>query len=88
MTCKTCGYPAENVNGQRVPQGHNYGCARASAMLAPDPAYRSEVAAVELSETEGDSCEHGECPNPKRPQGKGPKPKYCDDHSTPKSRKE
>lgn len=36
---------------------------------------------------EEDGCEHGECSNPKRAQGKGPKPKYCDDHSTPKSRK-
>lgn len=34
-------------------------------------------------------CEHGECSNPKRPpQGKGPRPKYCGEHSTPKSRKE
>ncbi|MGW2513647.1 hypothetical protein ACWC0A_30485 [Streptomyces scopuliridis] len=32
-------------------------------------------------------CEYGDCSNPKRPQGKGPKPKYCTEHSDPKNRK-
>lgn len=76
MTCRTCGHPAEEVDGERVPQGHNFGCAE--ALAAPSDAEPAPV----------DACEHGECPNPKRPQGKGPKPKYCDEHSTPKSRKE
>ena len=75
MTCKSCGYPSENVNGQRVPQGHHYGCAERVREPAPEP-------------PGDDSCEHGDCSNLKRPQGKGPKPKYCDEHSTPKSRKE
>lgn len=79
MSCQTCGHPAEKVDGKRVPQGHNFGCperlrAHARNLVEPDFA--------------GSLCEHGECSNPKRPQGKGPRPKYCDEHSTPKSRKE
>ena len=37
-----------------------------------------------------DHCEHGECTNPKRPrkQSAGPRPRFCEDHRTAKSRKE
>lgn len=80
MSCQTCGHPPETVNGERAPQGHNVGCAKARA--AADPSSRG------LEPREEGVCEHGECSNQRRPQGKGPKPKYCDEHSTPKSRKE
>jgi hypothetical protein len=33
-------------------------------------------------------CDFAGCENPKRPAGKGPKPKYCEAHKDPKSRKE
>ncbi|MFC8490730.1 hypothetical protein ACFUJU_07970 [Streptomyces sp. NPDC057235] len=56
-------------------QPHNFGCAES-------------LAAREARPSEPDDCEHGGCSNPKRPQGKGPKPRFCDDHSTAKSRKE
>ncbi|MFJ2650883.1 hypothetical protein ACIO1C_29710 [Streptomyces sp. NPDC087420] len=60
--------------------GHWVGCEAASGGTQP-PGVPPEAA-------EKDGCEHGKCSNAKRPaQGKGPKPKYCDDHSTPKSRK-
>lgn len=65
MSCKSCGYPSEAVNGERVPQGHHYGCAR--AQRAP------EAPGV-------DTCEHGECSEPKKEwSGRGAKPKYCTD---------
>lgn len=37
--------------------------------------------------TNADVCAFGDCMNPKRPKGKGPAPKYCEDHSDPKNRK-
>ena len=36
---------------------------------------------------EADACEYGDCTNPKRPPGKGRAPKYCTEHSDPKTRK-
>lgn len=70
--CKTCGRPDE---------GHWIGCAESmmlgitsediSVLLSADPVY----------------CAHGDCENPPRPPGKGPRPKYCEDHSDPKNRK-
>lgn len=35
----------------------------------------------------GDQCAFPGCSNDKRPQGKGPAPKYCTEHSDPKNRK-
>jgi hypothetical protein len=32
-------------------------------------------------------CMFGGCTDPKRPAGKGPKPKFCTEHSDPKNRK-
>lgn len=32
-------------------------------------------------------CMFGGCTEPRRPKGKGPAPKYCDEHSDPKNRK-
>lgn len=72
MSCQTCGRG----------DGHWLGCEKAQKPVRHEPVTEPEkIVKVE-------HCEHGECSNPKRPQTKGPKPKYCDDHSTPKSRKE
>lgn len=69
MSCQTCGYPAETVNGARVPQGHHYGCAKAQGAAEPPP-----------RAPEDDLCEHDECTQPKKEwSGRGAKPKYCAD---------
>lgn len=59
--------------------GHWIGCA-AARPAQPDP-----LAAP--MEALGFTCAYGDCKNPKRPKGKGPAPKYCEDHSDPKNRK-
>lgn len=85
MSCEKCGRPAENGT-----PAHWLGCASVP-MLAPNPAYRTQDATTELAGGPAGAlhlCELASCFNEKRPQGKGPKPKYCTDHSTPKSRKE
>ncbi|MGA4942152.1 hypothetical protein [Streptomyces cinereoruber] len=73
MSCQTCGHEAE---GEIQP--HNFGCAESLAARQARPPEPDDSA----------QCEQEGCSNPKRPQGKGPKPKFCDDHSTAKSRKE
>ncbi|UQA91643.1 hypothetical protein [Streptomyces halobius] len=91
MSCKHCG---------REPQAdgtptHWLGCKAKKAERAPEPPPRA-AEVPEVAEADNladlpvpvDRCTFGECANPKRPQGKGPKPKYCDDHRTAKSRKE
>ncbi|MFC5799130.1 hypothetical protein [Streptomyces formicae] len=83
MSCQSCGHPAETVEGRPV-QGHHIGCVESMAAKRLREHARNPVA----PDPTASLCEHGECTNPKRPQGKGPKPKYCDEHSTPKSRKE
>lgn len=76
--CESCGHPQEYVNSKPV-QGHNYGCPESLAVQqAQAPA---EPVGLEPL------CEFGNCQNFKRPQGKGPKPKYCEEHSDPKKRK-
>lgn len=84
MSCQKCGHKREGDV-----QPHNYGCPesltvkrRMMRSTYPKAVGRDTVDLAALE------CEHGECENPKRPQGKGPRPKYCDEHSTPKSRKE
>lgn len=77
--CKTCGREG----------GHWLGCAeiREPFVLrrradAPDP----EEHMAQLLE-QAAQCAFGDCKEPKRPKGKGPAPKYCDEHSDPKNRK-
>lgn len=75
--CKTCGRD----------DGHYMGCAEAVKPYAwngPDGA--SDPLAEPLKAL-GFTCAYGDCKNPKRPKGKGPAPKYCDEHSDPKNRK-
>lgn len=38
--------------------------------------------------TDDEKCAFGDCREPKRPKGKGPAPKYCEEHSDPKNRKQ
>lgn len=81
MSCQKCGRS----------DGHHLGCEVPSRQvrLVPKPDARPVEEAVTEELERLARCEHGECSNPKRPpQGKGPRPKYCDEHSTPKSRKE
>lgn len=69
--CKTCGRE----------DGHWLGCAEAERELRADGWEVGPVVA------EGDHCAYGGCTEPKRPKGKGPAPKYCEQHSDPKNRK-
>jgi hypothetical protein len=74
MTCPTCGRPAEN--GQPT---HWLGC---------DEITEQDFEAKKVHMDPVVICEHGECPQPKKPWlGKGAKPKYCEKHSDPKNRK-
>ncbi len=58
--------------------GHYLGCA--DATRAPSgPVVTYDPAEV--------LCAFDGCTNPKRPKGKGPAPKYCEEHSDPKNRK-
>lgn len=73
MSCKSCGREPENGTPT-----HWIGCPEqlrdhARNLVAPD-----------FSEA---LCAQDGCTNPKRPPGKGPKPKYCTEHSDPKTRK-
>lgn len=61
--------------------GHWLGCA-----AVPLTGSHLMEAFEERSHSE-DLCVFGECTNPKRPAGKGPKPKFCTEHSDPKNRK-
>ena len=75
MSCRTCGHPAESVDGARVPQGHNVGCAEARV-----------TEAVDRDRTRESECLKDGCTNP-RAASKGPRPaKYCDDHRTTRSK--
>jgi hypothetical protein len=74
--CPKCGHDAELVAGFTV-QPHHLGCPRKAGakVQAPGGGYQEPL------------CEFGGCQNFKRPQGKGPKPKFCTEHSDPKNRK-
>ena len=72
--------------------GHNLGCPATLAEPVEerkDPAFWADadklVAVEDLPSAT--FCAFGECRNPKRPKGKGPAPKYCEEHSDPKNRK-
>lgn len=73
--CKTCGRD----------DGHWIGCAEAASRR------REAVVTSEDSErerTRESECVKDGCTNPRREaKGKGPAPKYCEDHSDPKNRK-
>jgi hypothetical protein len=71
--CGTCG---------REGDGHWIGCAE-TAHSAQSVAYNTTPPAAE----DADQCAFPGCLGDKRPQGKGPKPKYCTEHSDPKNRK-
>lgn len=68
MSCDSCGRPKEN--GRPT---HWLGC--------EVPALKAKVsAAKEAPPAEADSCEHGECSEPKKEwSGRGARPKYCAD---------
>lgn len=79
--CATCGRE----------DGHWLGCAEIAGAQpfelrrradAPDP----EEHMAELIE-KANQCAYGDCANQRRVPGKGPKPKYCTEHSDPKNRK-
>jgi hypothetical protein len=89
--------------GREFEQGfttHWLGCpaiSRVEPEKAPEPIGPKEDPEVEEPEVVSDDepdptpvalCEFSGCENPKRPAGKGPKPKYCEAHKDPKSRKE
>lgn len=81
--CQTCGRE----------DGHWLGCAgerprREPLDLSEDLAKLARPLAAEGPPPKAEvACEYGECANDKRPQGQGPKPKYCDDHREQKNRK-
>lgn len=77
MTCKHCGREPENGTPT-----HWLGCLK--TQRTPEESDQIEGF---LEEKLAGMCDFGTCANPKRPQGKGPKPRYCDEHSDPKSRK-
>lgn len=58
--------------------GHYIGCA---------VAHRAERETTPPAPEDADQCTFPGCANDKRPKGKGPAPKYCDEHSDPKNRK-
>lgn len=58
--------------------GHWLGCAEA---------WRADREATPPTPEDADQCVFPGCPNDKRPAGKGPKPKFCTEHSDPKNRK-
>lgn len=73
MSCQTCGREAEGDH-----QGHWLGCEEGAK--ASSPRVPKEPAA--------DQCDFGTCANQKKAwSGKGPKPKYCEEHGDPKNRK-
>ncbi|OEJ24282.1 hypothetical protein AS594_07065 [Streptomyces agglomeratus] len=77
MTCKSCGREPEN--GRPT---HWLGCKE-----IPSGGRLMELFEEQNHLSPETCCEHGECTNPKRPQGKGRAPKFCEDHSDPKKRK-
>lgn len=70
--CKSCGRDS----------GHWIGCAEApSSVGASSPRANEDDGSVGM-------CAYGECVFQRRPKaGKGPAPKYCEEHSDPKNRK-
>lgn len=66
-------------------------CGRGDGHFTGCPTVRDPLAAaflVKLDEAaKANECAFDGCTNPKRPKGKGPAPKYCDEHSDPKNRK-
>lgn len=71
--CKTCG---------REGGGHWIGC-EGAAHSAQSIVYNTSPTPPE----DADQCVFPGCVNDRRPAGKGPKPKYCTEHSDPKNRK-
>lgn len=53
--------------------GHYIGCRAIESGSEPPPL---------PPENSSDQCARPECTNPRAPQGKGPRPKYCEDHKT------
>lgn len=64
--CETCGRE----------DGHYIGCAAVAKPQVGDPDLRNEGPDSE------DQCAREGCTNPRAPQGKGPRPKYCEEHKT------
>lgn len=58
--------------------GHYLGCVEA---------WKAEREATPPAPEGPDQCAFGYCTNPRRPKGKGPAPKFCEEHSDPKNRK-
>ena len=46
-----------------------------------------EIVPADAQKIYAETCEYGDCTNFKRPPGKGRAPKYCTEHSDPKTRK-
>jgi hypothetical protein len=57
--------------------GHWLGC---DSVATPD-------AEGEPPQVFAETCAYGDCTNLRRLPGKGPRPKYCTEHSDPKNRK-
>lgn len=74
--CKDCGRE----------DGHWIGCPAAPGYSWNGPAGPPDALTAPMKAL-GLTCAYGECTNPKRPKGKGPAPKYCEEHSDPKNRK-
>jgi hypothetical protein len=89
--CRACG--REQENGVYT---HYLGCDNIAKPPPTDPLpelVEKAVAELEDGPVEPDpkdpeACQVEGCSNPKRPATKGPKPKFCEDHRDPKSRKE
>ena len=81
MSCKSCGREPENGTPT-----HWIGCPEAPGGR-PFTTMQKEVQRIVAGVIGPLLCEYGDCTNPKRPPGKGPKPKYCTEHSDPKTRK-
>lgn len=76
MSCDNCGRD----------DGHFLGCGRAAANAAAAAAFDDSTVVTDWGVVPAD-CAFGDCENPRRPKGKGPAPKYCEEHNDPKKRK-
>lgn len=86
--CESCGRD----------DGHYLGCAEAAKSQAEDLDVRNArhasgrpeegVTSEDTAPPKGaEMCAYGDCVFQRRPKGKGPAPKYCEEHSDPKNRK-
>lgn len=79
MSCIRCGREPEKRDG-RVVEVHHLGCEAARKPQASGTDLRNAGPGPE------DQCARGGCDNPRAAQGKGPRPKFCEDHKVKRSK--